>query len=103
MNTDRLRDAGRLYTGAGDPLDPLISPIGGDLSGLPPLLIQVGGDEVMLDDSTVFAERARAAGVAVDCEIWDGLWHVFQNHTPRVPEADQALDAQGRFIRRHLP
>jgi acetyl esterase/lipase len=102
MVVTRLRDAGRLYTGPGDPLDPLISPIEADLAGLPPLLIQVGGAEVMLDDSTVFADRARAAGVAADCEVWDGLWHVFQNHAPRVPEAGRALDALGAFIARHL-
>ena len=102
MRVERLRDAGRLYTAGGDPLDPLISPIEADLAGLPPLMIQVGGDEVMLDDSTVFAERARAAGVAVDCEVWPGLCHVFQNHRPRIPEAGQAIDALGGFIRRHL-
>lgn len=103
MIVERLRDAGRLYTGAGDPLDPLTSPIEGDLSGLPPLLIQVGGDEVMLDDSTVFAERARAAGVAVECEVWAGFWHVFQNHAPRVPEAVEAVARSAAFIQRHLP
>ncbi len=103
MDPDRLRDAGRLYTGASDPLDPLISPIEADLHGLPPLLIQVGGAEVMLDDSTVLAERARAAGVEATCEICDGMWHVFQNRAPHLPEAVAALDRAGAFLRRHLP
>src|SRR5262249_13642653 len=56
---------------------PLVSPIFADLSGLPPLLIHVGTDEVLLDDSTGLAERARAAGVEITLEIWDEMIHVW--------------------------
>jgi acetyl esterase/lipase len=99
MNAERLREAGRIYTGDRDPLDPLISPIEADLAGLPPLLIQVGGAELMLDDATVFADRAAAAGVQVSCEIWEGLWHVWHHAAPKVPEAVRAIEAIGTFIR----
>ena len=102
MTVERLREAGRLYVGGGDPRDPLVSPILGDLAGLPPMLVQVGGDEIMLDDATVFAERVRAAGGIAECDVRDGLWHVFQNHAPRVPEAVEAIDRAGAFIRGHL-
>jgi monoterpene epsilon-lactone hydrolase len=103
MNAGRLRDAGRLYVGGGDPLDPLVSPLEADLAGLPPMLVQVGGAELMLDDSTVFAERLRAAGGVVACEVWPDLWHVFHNAAPRVPEAVEAIARAGAFLRRHLP
>jgi monoterpene epsilon-lactone hydrolase len=102
MNAERLRDAGRLYVGDGDPLNPLVSPVRANLAGLPPMLIQVGGAEMMLDDSTIFAERLRDAGGAAECEVWDGLWHVFQNHAPRVPEAVEAIARAGTFLQRHL-
>ena len=64
--------------GQGDPCDPLVSPLYADLGGLPPLLIQVGDRETVLDDSVMFADMARAAGVDVDLEVWDGMIHVFQ-------------------------
>src|SRR5258706_16002847 len=62
----------------GDPCNPLASPLYADLTGLPPLLIQVGDRETVLDDSTMFADKARAAGVDVELQVWDGMVHVFQ-------------------------
>ncbi|MGH6623160.1 MAG: alpha/beta hydrolase fold domain-containing protein, partial [Burkholderiaceae bacterium] len=59
-------------------LDPALSPLFGDFAGLPPLLFQASGSEMLLDDSTRAAARAHAAGVKVRFEIWDGLPHVFQ-------------------------
>lgn len=102
IDPDDLRKAGRDYTGDNDPDHPWLSPIGADLTGLPPQLIQVGGDETMLDDSTVYAERAKAAGVDLTLEVWPGLWHVWQGEAPHVPEANAALDAIGKFVRARL-
>ncbi|NDV01133.1 alpha/beta hydrolase [Pseudoroseicyclus tamaricis] len=102
MDAARLREAGRLYTGEADPLDPLISPLEGELSGLPPLLIHVGGAELMLDDSLAFAERARDAGAEVELTVWDGMWHV-HHHALTVPEAQEAVAEAAAFIRAKLP
>ncbi len=92
---------GQAYTSKCDVLDPLVSPILGDLHGLPPLLIQAGGDEILLSDATRFAEKARQSGVDVTLEIYPGMWHVWQILTPYLPEAKQALDSITRFIRDH--
>jgi len=89
------------YTGAHDPADPLISPLFADLSGLPPLLIHVGTDEILLSDSTRLAEKARLAGVDVTIKIWKDMWHVFQVFAPYVPEAQQSIDLIGAFIKKH--
>jgi acetyl esterase/lipase len=93
----------RAYLGRdGDPRDPLASPIHGDLAGLPPLLIQVGDRETVLDDAAILAERAKAAGVDATLEIWDGMIHVFQLYAAELPQARAALDRIGGFLRRHL-
>ncbi|MEM7016771.1 MAG: alpha/beta hydrolase [Pseudomonadota bacterium] len=82
---------------AADLRNPLAAPLHGDLKGLPPLLLQVGTREVLLSDSTRFADKARAAGVDVTLEIEDGLihvWHMF----PDIPEAQSAIERIGAFI-----
>lgn len=89
------------YLNGVDPKTPLASPIYADLAGLPPLLIQVGSAEVLLDDSVRLAERARAAGVDVTLEVWDAMPHVFQFY-PELPEAGQAFAHIGAFIQRYL-
>jgi acetyl esterase/lipase len=94
-----LRDAGELYMGGRDPANPKASTLFADLAGLPPLLLQVGGDEVLLDDSRLFAERARAAGVEATVRVFDGMWHVFHFHAPEVPEAQAAMNDIAAFIR----
>ena len=94
-----LRDAGELYMGGRDPANPMASTLFADLTGLPPLLLQVGGDEVLLDDSRLFAERARAAGVEATVRVFDGMWHVFHFHAPEVPEAQAAMNDIAAFIR----
>ena len=88
--------------GQGDPYDPLVSPLYADLRGLPPLLIQVGDRETVLDDSVMFADMARAAGVDVDLEVWDGMIHVFQMFSAELPEAHQAIASIAGFLNRHL-
>jgi acetyl esterase/lipase len=83
----------------GDPRDPLVSPLYADLRGLPPLLIQVGADETLRDDSTELATRARAAGVRVELTLWPVVPHVWQLFHPLVPEGRQSLDAAAAFLR----
>ncbi|MHB8695704.1 MAG: alpha/beta hydrolase [Solirubrobacteraceae bacterium] len=86
----------------GDPTDPLASPLYGDLSGLSPLFIQVGGDETLLDDSRMLAERARAAGVEVRLEIFSGQQHTFQMAAGRAPQADEAIKLFAEWARPKL-
>jgi len=89
---------------AGDaPLDhPLLSPHYADLTGLPPTLVHVGGDEVLLDDAVRFVEACRAAGVDASLGRFEGLWHMFQVF-PGMPESRDALREIGAFVRRHIP
>lgn len=85
-----------------DPRNPLASPLYADLSGLPPLLIQVGDRETVLDDSVMVAGNARAAGVDVDLQVWDGMIHVFQMFGAELPEAHQAIASIGGFLGKQL-
>lgn len=92
--------AGKFYTNGNDPCDPLISPLYGNLTGLPPVLIHVGDHEVLLDDSTRLAERIRAAGGKVELVIWPEMWHVFQALGNWAPESQLSLQQIGQFLRR---
>jgi monoterpene epsilon-lactone hydrolase len=88
---------------AGHPLaDPLLSPVFADLTGLPPLLIQAGSHEILLNDATRLAARAAAADVQVSLEVTPGVPHVFQAFAALLDEAGAALDSAGAFIRAHL-
>jgi epsilon-lactone hydrolase len=102
ITRDGLLNAARLYIGDGDPADPRASTLFADPTGLPPLLMQVGGHEVLLDDSRAFAARARAAGVDVTLRVFDSMWHVFHFHAPELPEAQAAMDDIAAFIRAQL-
>jgi acetyl esterase/lipase len=93
-----LKPAAELYLGGADPRTPLASPLFANLSGLPPILIQVGSDEVLLSDATSFAERAQGVGVDVSLEIWENMQHVWQFAARFLPEARQAIDGIGEFI-----
>lgn len=85
-----------------DARDPLASPIRGDLRGLPTMLLQCGGRETLLDDTVGFAEKARAAGVEVETQIFNDMIHVFQMFAAELPEASRAIASAGDFLRRHL-
>jgi len=87
----------------GDPCNPLVSPLYADLTGMPPLLIQVGDRETVLDDSTMFADKARAAGIDVELQVWDGMIHVFQMFGEELAEARQAIDSIAKFLDKRLP
>lgn len=90
------------YVGDNDLETPLLSPMGMDLSGLPPLCIHVGEREIVLSDSERLAERARDCGVEVEFRIWSGMWHVFQTAARFVPEARRSLEEIGRFCDRRF-
>ncbi len=96
-----LRDMGKLYA-AHALRNPLAAPLHGNYKGLPPLLIQVGTREILLDDSTRIADKARAAGVPVRLEIEEGAPHVWQA-TPHLPEAADAVRRIGAFVRERIP
>lgn len=102
-----LRLMAAAYLGDTDPRNPLASPRFTDpevLAGFPPLMIEVGGQEILLDDAVDVAEAARAAGVEVVCRVWDEMLHVFQAFPPElVPESAESIDATGAFLARHLP
>lgn len=90
------------YVGDHDPGEPYLSPLGADLRGLPPLLIQVGDHEVLLDDAVRLGERARAAGVEARTVVWPGMMHVFQIQAPFLPEARRANREIAAFIRSRM-
>ena len=87
------------YLAGADPADPLVSPIFADLSGLPPLLIQAGSHEVLLDDATRLAAKAAADDVAVILDITPGVPHVFQAFAALLDEGDAALNRAARFVK----
>jgi acetyl esterase/lipase len=92
----------RLYVNDHDLNDPLIAPLHADLSGLPPILIQAGADEILLDDSVRFSDCAKAAGTNVMLEVWPHMWHVWQACVPALPEANQAIDHISKFVQSHI-
>jgi len=94
-----VEEMARAYLGRSAARTPLASPLFADLRGLPPLLIHVGSDEVLLDDAVQLADRARAAGVDATLEVWDRMIHVWHWFLPMLDEAQAAVDAIGRFTR----
>jgi acetyl esterase/lipase len=103
VDKEMLENMATAYMGDRDRTAPLASPYYADLRGLPPLLVQVGSAEVLLDDSIAFAESAKAAGVDVTLEVWDDMPHIWQVFAPFLPEAQQAIENCGEFIRKHMP
>lgn len=88
-----------LYLGDADPRTPLASPLFADLSGLPPLFLQVGTAEILLDDALRLAEAAEAAGVTVTGDVWPEMIHGWQGFAGVMPEAEQALYRVAQFAR----
>ncbi|TFG81171.1 MAG: alpha/beta hydrolase [Spirochaetales bacterium] len=102
LNVTSLREWAAFYA-AGESLDnPLLSPARGEFDGFPPLLIQVCGDEMLLDDALVVARKAEAAGVSVTLDIKNGLWHCWQLMGNLVPENRETFAETGAFLRAHL-
>ncbi len=90
------------YIGDHDPHEPLISPLYADLHGLPPIFIQVGDHEILLDDATRFVTRAVTAGVDAQVVVWPEMFHVFQIFIPFLPEAYRAVEQIASFIQLKL-
>ena len=93
----------KAYLAGADPRTPLANALFADLHGLPPLLIQVGDHEVLLDDSTRLAERAQAAGVSAELEVWPEMIHRWHSYAAVLPEGQQAIDGIGTFLRKQIP
>jgi acetyl esterase/lipase len=102
IKPDQIIQGATQYHGNTPADDPLVSPLYGDFHGLPPMLIQVGDAEVLLDDSTRLAERAKAAGVDVTLEIFDEMIHVFQIFAPTLPEGQKAIDKIGEWVKQKV-
>ena len=106
--TDRLLNkefgllAGMFLGESGDPHDPYVNPLRGNLAGLPPMFLQVSDAETLLDDSRTFAERARDAGVEVRLDVFPGQQHTFQMAAGRSPIADDAIRRLADWVRPRL-
>lgn len=94
---DKIRE---LYLQGHDARNPLASPIYGDLEGLPPILLQVGGRELLLCDMKRFHDLAVAKEVEIEFEVWQDMFHSFQIFSSKLPQADAALKSVGEFVRK---
>lgn len=102
LTINALRAGVRAYASRLAPDDPVCSPLFGELSGLPPVLIQAGAKELLRSDAELLAERARAAGCEVELEIGAELWHDYQVHAGMMREADEALAHMGAWLAARL-
>lgn len=99
LDTGTLDQWAALYAGGARLDAPYVSPFRGDFRGFPPLLIQVDRGEILLDDSTALAAKARAAGVDVSLSVWNGLWHVWPALGDLVPESGAAFAEMREFLK----
>jgi epsilon-lactone hydrolase len=102
LSRDQVIACRDLYLAAADPADPRASPLFGPASNLPAILIHVGEDEVLLDDSTRYAHRAEREGANVDLHVWEGMVHVFTSNIDLLEAARSAQASIGEFIRSHI-
>jgi epsilon-lactone hydrolase len=99
LRADLLESAAELHLGGADPAGPLASPAAIDYRGFPPMLVQVGTAEMLHDDAVALADRARAAGVAVELEAWTGMVHAWHLYAAMLPEGRRAISRVGAFLR----
>ena len=99
VQKEGLLGMAQLYLGGADPKNPLAAPLHANLAGLPPLLIQVGDSETLLDDATRITERARKADVDVTLKVWDEMPHVWHLFAPILPEGQRAIEEIGTFFK----
>ncbi len=99
VQKEGLLGMAKIYLGGADPKNPLAAPLHANLAGLPPLLIQVGDSETLLDDATRITERARKADVDVTLKVWDEMPHVWHLFAPILPEGRQAIEEIGAFFK----
>ena len=96
---DEIEVVIRYYCPNEDVRNPLLSPVFANVAGLPPTLIQVGDDEILLSDSTRFADKLKTAGIEVELEVFPEMWHVFQLFVGKMPESKAAIRKIGAYIR----
>ena len=101
LNAGQARFLADCYLGGADPKNPYASPLFGDFTGLPPSLIQVGDDEILLDDAVRLADGMRRAGCKAELELWPRMPHVWQMYAAFLPEGRKAIARIGRFVRQH--
>jgi acetyl esterase/lipase len=101
VRKEELAGHAKRYLAGKDPRTPLASPLYADLAGLPPMLIQVGTAETLLDDANRLAERARSAGVNVTLDIGEDMIHVWSSFASMLEEGQHAIDRIGEFVRAH--
>ena len=101
VQKDGLLQLAGAYLAGKDARTPLAAPLYANLSGLPPMLIQVGTWETLLDDASRLAERARKAGVEVTYDPWEGMIHVWQLFAPMLDEGKQAIEKIGAFVQKN--
>jgi monoterpene epsilon-lactone hydrolase len=101
VQKERLLRYAQWYLSGAEPRTPLAAPLYADLTGLPPLLIQVGTAETLYDDAARLADRARAARVDVTFEPWDEMIHVWHLFAARLPEGQQAIERVGAFVQKY--
>lgn len=99
LNREMLNAASGRYLGAAAPRAPEASPLYADLAGLPPVLLHVGDDEILLDDARRVAQRLREVGVSSELHVWQGMAHVFPANVALLQAAGEALDNIGGFLR----
>ena len=97
-----IADGFRDYIGSAKAADPRVSPNRGDVSGLPPLFIQLAKAEVFAPEALAFAERVKAEGGVAEIDVWEEMVHDWHWYAPRLPEASEALERAGAFICQHL-
>jgi epsilon-lactone hydrolase len=98
VTADMLSAAAASYLNGHEPRDPLASPLYGDLTGLAPIQLHVGTDEILLDDTRRYGARARAAGVEATVHVWEGMSYVFSSSIGTLVAAERALQAIGLFL-----
>ena len=96
-----LENASKLYLGQADPKNPRASPLYGEPVGLPPVLLHVGEDEILLDDARRYADLMAKSSSAAELHVWQGMAHVFPANLALLRAAREALDIAGEFLRRH--
>jgi monoterpene epsilon-lactone hydrolase len=102
LTESALRTATAQYLHGADARDPLASPPYGDLAGRPPVQINVGDAEVLLDDARQYVERAVRAGVDVALHVWEGMPHVLESNVGKLAASDEALALIGAFLNEHF-
>ena len=102
LSREAIASAADQYLNGANPLDPRVCALAGDFASMPPVRIDVGDDEVLLDDSLRFDELARSAGAACDVHVWKGMVHVFPSNITVLKAAGEALDHAGAFLREAL-